>query len=147
MKRAFFTILITLCCWHDAAAQKGTAHPGFYPMGYHGDTWTGEVTAVDASRREVTLTYRKGEKAETFVFTVPDGHVGWMKDELGERALAIFPKGKKDKDKEPPAELNFEEWVGHRLTVYYVRKEKKVDDKKVKFYEAIRIKPLADKKK
>ena len=55
-----------------AMAQRGTAEAGYYPLGYSGATWTGEVTAFDNQLRTLTLTYSKGNKTQTFVASIPD---------------------------------------------------------------------------
>jgi DNA-binding beta-propeller fold protein YncE len=134
-----------------AVAQKGTAGSGFYPMGYVGDTWTGEVTATDEDKRELTLTYKKGDKTQTFVAFIPNTGVGWMTDEEGDRVIAIYPQDEdKDKKKDSnqtgkkpipePAHLNLQDLIGRRVTVYYISREKKVNEQKVKLNEVIRIK-------
>ena len=48
-------------------AQHGTASAGYFPMGYAGDIWTGEVSAVSDANREIALVYNSGKKNETFV--------------------------------------------------------------------------------
>src|SRR2546421_4568821 len=70
--RIIFGFLILSSLNGVALAQKGTAPPGFYPSGFNGDTWSGEVTAVDETKREMTLTHGKDEKAKTFLAYVPD---------------------------------------------------------------------------
>jgi hypothetical protein len=44
-------------------AQHGTAQNGYFPMGYAGDTWTGEVSAVNDASREITLVLQQWEKS------------------------------------------------------------------------------------
>ena len=134
---------ILLFCSSAGAAQKGTAESGFYPFGYNGDTWTGVVTAANDDKREITLTYTKGDKTQTFVAVVPDGYVGWMKDESGDRVITVWPKGKNDKPpKVEPLHLNLADLTDRRLMVYYMAQESKVGDQKVKINQVIRIKIL-----
>jgi hypothetical protein len=146
-------LLCLLCGWlfilTTVAGQKGTAGPGFYPQGYNGDTWTGEVTAADESKREITLTYTKGNKTEDFVAFVPDGSVGWMKDEQGDRVIAVWKLNQKNSNNNQnngaqpqPAHLNLPDLLGKRIVVYYIHHEKKVNDQKVVQNEVIRIKLL-----
>jgi len=56
MKRVLLSMvfLATLCTRVDG--QHGTAPPGYYPMGYSGDTWAGEVVSTDEATLEITLT-------------------------------------------------------------------------------------------
>ena len=148
----FRVTLISLFLAAVAVAQKGTAGSGFYPMGYVGDTWTGEVTATDEDKREITLMFKKGDKTETFVAFVPNTGVGWMTDEQGDRVIAIYPEDKKNKEKDnksdnksskpEPAHLNLADLMGRRITVYYMHREKKVNEQKTSYNEVIRIKPL-----
>lgn len=104
-------------------AQKGTAEPGYYPMGYAADTWTGEVTSVNEETREFTLTYKKGDKEQTFVGVLPTGYKVKMKDGSDH-------------------EIKLAELRGLRIKVYYMTKSKKVNDQKVKTNEVFKIKFL-----
>jgi len=56
-----------------AYAQHGTAPPGYYPLGYNGDTFTGTVVSTDPSADAVTLEYHKGEKSEKFTLIMEGG--------------------------------------------------------------------------
>ncbi|HXE89598.1 MAG TPA: hypothetical protein VNK82_01400 [Terriglobales bacterium] len=47
-------------------AQYGTAPSGYYPTSYGGSIFTGKVVSGDANQN-LTLTYTKGSKTETFV--------------------------------------------------------------------------------
>jgi hypothetical protein len=47
MKRFFVAFVCLIVCAGVSVAQKGKAEPDYYPLGYSGDTWTGEVTAFD----------------------------------------------------------------------------------------------------
>jgi hypothetical protein len=151
ISKCFWVLVVCLCFVLLTFAQKGTAQPGFYPLNYHGDTWTGEVTAADEDKRELTLTFKKGDKTQTFVAFVPNTGVGWMTDEEGDRVIAIYPQdddkdktedanqtGKKPKPE--PAHLNLQDLMGRKVTVFYISREKKVNEEKVKFNEVIRIK-------
>jgi DNA-binding beta-propeller fold protein YncE len=144
----FRLTLISLLLATAALAQKGSAGAGYYPLGYVGDTWTGEVTATDEDKREITLTFKKDDKTQTFVAFIPNTGVGWMTDEQGDRVIAIYPEDKKDSKSEnktpkpEPAHLNLADLMGRRITVYYMHREKKVNDQKVSYNEVIRIKPL-----
>jgi hypothetical protein len=145
-KRAFFFLTLTLACCAAAAAQKGTAEPDYYPLNYSGDTWTGEVTAVDNDKRELTLTYAKGKKPETFIAVIPDGGFGWGKDGGGDRVLMFFGENDKANAAAGMEKADLNEFMGRRIKVYYKRKDKKVGDEKVKLNEVFRIKVLKSEK-
>ena len=130
VRSVLLLILSVIFCCGVALAQKGTAEPGYYPVGYHGDTWTGEVTAIDESANQITLTYRKGDKTETFVGTFTEKFVM--------TGMANNPTGTNLKAKDIP--------LGTRLTIYYIKKSKKVDGEKVKINEIIGIKVLPKEK-
>jgi len=102
--------------------QHGTAPNGYYPMGYNGDTWTGEVTSVNEDSREITLFYTDGKKkTETFVATVQEGYKVKLKDgSLAELKVSMIPPGSK-------------------LRVYYMNKDRKVGGQKEKIHEIFRI--------
>ncbi len=146
IKRTTLILALAAACSLSAAAQRGTAESGYYISGYFGDTWTGEVTAVDNDRRELTLTYVSGKKTQTFVVTIPDGPFGWSKDSSGGRVLLFALPDKKAKAAQAGDERpDLKEFMGHRIKVYYVEKEKKDNDHKIKFNQAIQIKPLTTK--
>jgi len=50
---------------HYANAQKGTAPPGYYPIGYNGDIFSGELVPSDDANG-VKLVYKNGTKDESF---------------------------------------------------------------------------------
>ena len=107
-----------------AMAQHGEAGAGYFPPGYMGDTWTGEVTSTDDARREITLSYRKGQKTETFVGVLQDGYKVKMKDgSVRELKVSEIPPG-----------------TG--MTVYYMAAERKEAEKKIKYYKIIELKFL-----
>ena len=105
-------------------AQHGSAGNGYFPPGYSGDTWTGVITANNDATREVTLTYTKGDKTETFVGTLQDGMKVPLKDGTSHEVKAS----------------DFS--VGLRVTVYYMEKTKKVEGQKVKVNEIFRFQVL-----
>lgn len=79
------------------------------------------------TRREFTLTYRKGDKEQTFAVVLPKGYTVKMKDGSDHEVMM--------------AEL-----IGMRLKVYYMTKSKKVSDQKVKTNEVFKIKFLPPNK-
>jgi hypothetical protein len=102
-------------------AQHGTAPNGYYPMGYSGDTWTGEVTSTNDATREVALIYADKKKTETFVGVLQEGYKVKLKDgTLTELKVSTIP-------------------VGTRLRVYYMNKDRKVEGRKEKVHEILRI--------
>jgi hypothetical protein len=94
MKRLVVALICLTLCPGVFVAQKGKAEPGYYPMGYSGDTWTGEVTAFDDEQRTLTLTNGTGKNAETFVASIPDSPYEWTHDIRKNRVLD-FPFDKK----------------------------------------------------
>jgi hypothetical protein len=105
-------------------AQKGTAEPGYYPMTYSGDIWTGIVTSVNEDTREFTLTYKKKDKDETFVGFLP-------KDYRHKMADGNY------------REIKLSDLMGMQLRVYYMSKTKKLDNQKIKYNDVFQIKILA----
>ena len=96
MKRLFAALACVALCAGAALSQKGKAGADFYPLGYPGDVWMGEVTAFDNERRTLTLTHGSGKKAETFVAVIPDAPYEWVRDIHNARVLD-FPYDKKAK--------------------------------------------------
>ena len=80
MQRLLVALACLIFCAGVAVAQKGKADADYYPMGYSGDTWTGEVTAFDNEQRTLTLTFIKDKKELTFVAYVPDAPYEWGRD-------------------------------------------------------------------
>jgi len=70
-----------------------------------GDTWSGEVTSVNEDTREFTLTYKKGDKEQTFIGVLPKGYTVKMKD---------------GRD----YEVKMADLMGKRLKAYYMSKSK-----------------------
>ena len=129
MVRKFLLALATiLFCVGIAEAQKVPAESDYYPLNYAGDAWMGEVTEANDSTRELILTYRKGEKVQTFTGVLPSTYKIKMKDGA-ERSFPVT------------------DLIGQHIKVYYMTKEKKVDGRKVKFNEIIRIKFILPKDK
>jgi len=121
MKKLLLSLTVMLLCSVIIYAQKGTAEPDYYPMGYNGDTWTGEVTATDDSKREITLTYKKKYKEETFVGILEEGYKVKMKEgNMQELKVSEIPPGT-------------------RIKVYYMTKTKKDSSgAKIKFNQIIK---------
>lgn len=107
-----------------AVAQHGTAPDGFYPPGYFGDTWTGEVISADDNTREIILRYAKKDKTETFVATFPEGFTVTMRQN--------------PQYKLKPSDIP----LGTRVMVFYLPKTKKMNGTKVKFNEVFNIKTV-----
>jgi hypothetical protein len=110
-------------------AQKGIAPNGYYPAGYTGNTWTGVVSNVNEATGELTLTYTKGSKTETFV-GVP------------EKEYVVAPKD----GPERPLKLS-DIHVGRTLTVFYTVETNKVDGKKVTVNTVININSIPNNRK
>lgn len=113
--------LLTLCLLFvlavGARAQHGSAPNGYYPPGYSGDTWTGTVTATDDASREITLTYTRGDKTETFTGVLQPGFKAKRKDGS---TMEVKPSDFRN---------------GTRLMVFYTQKTRKDGDKKIKYNE------------
>jgi hypothetical protein len=125
MNKLLIAPILIVFCIANAYAQKGAAEPDYYPMGYNGDTRTGEVTATDDSKREITLSYKKRDKEETFVGVLEEGYAVKMKDgsmrELKGSAIS----------------------TGTRIKAYYITKTKKdASGAKTKFNQIIKIRFL-----
>ena len=121
MKRALLSMVFwaTLCA--PVFGQHGSAPPGYYPMGYAGDTWTGDVVSTDDVTREITLTYTAGKKSETFTGILKENYQVKMKDgSLKELKPSGIPKGA-------------------RITVFYQAKTRKVNGNKEKYYEIFEV--------
>lgn len=115
------TVCLLLMMMESLKAQHGTASNGYFPMGYAGDTWTGEVRALDEAKREITLIYKGKKGDETFVGVLQQGYQVKLKDgKSTELKLGMIP-------------------LGTRLTVYYMVKNRKVEGRKEKYYEIFRM--------
>jgi hypothetical protein len=122
MTKLALTLTFVFAAACAAAAQKGTAEPDYYPMGFNGDTWTGVVTEVSEDTREFTLTYKKGEKEQSFVGILAKPYIVKMKDG-------------RDHD------VKMEELKGLRIRAYYIAKSQKDGSgAKVKVNQVFKIK-------
>ncbi|HYL92393.1 MAG TPA: hypothetical protein VEW69_04480 [Alphaproteobacteria bacterium] len=109
-------------------AQHGEAPDGYYPRGYMGDTWTGQVSAVDPDKREITLTAATKKGPESFVAYLPEH-------------FSVQQGGKGH-------ELQMSEFaIGQSLRLFYIAKDIKVEGQKVKRNEIIKIESLAPTKR
>jgi hypothetical protein len=121
MKRVLLSMvfLATLCAGIDG--QHGSAPPGYYPVGYSGDIWTGEIVSTDDVTREITLTYTNGKKSETFTGILKENYQVKMRDgSMKELKPSGIPKGS-------------------RITIFYQAKTRKLNGNKEKYYEIFEI--------
>ena len=117
-----FVILVIAC--FAAFAQHGTAPSGYYPLGYSGDTWTGEVVSTDAATREITISYMQKSKLETFTGVLMDNYQFKAKDgSLKELKPSDIPKGA-------------------RVTLFCRARTKRVGGQKVKYFEIFKLEPV-----
>ena len=122
MNKLIFIVVLTLFSTGISVAQHGTAEPDYYPPGFNGDTWTGEVTAASEDTREFTLTYTKGNDTQTFVGILPQGYTVKMKDGRN-------------------YEIKMAELMGMRIKAYYITKKKKdANGVKTETHEVFKIK-------
>jgi len=122
MKKFVLGVVVMLLCTGISVAQHGTAEPDYYPSGFNGDTWSGEVTAVSEDTREFTLTYTKGNNTQTFVGVLPQGYTVKMKDGSNH-------------------EVKMAELMGMRIKAYYItRKKKDANGVKTETHEVFKIK-------
>jgi hypothetical protein len=122
MKKFVLALAMIFLCTGISVAQHGTAEPDYYPSGFNGDTWTGEVTAVTEDTREFTLTYTKDTHTQTFVGILPRGYMVKMKD---------------GRD----YEIKMTELMGMRLKTYYITRNKKdANGVKTETHEVFKIK-------
>ena len=156
-----------------AFAQKGAAESDYYPMGYSGDIWTGEVVAFDNEQRTLTLTHGSGKNAQTFVASIPDAPYQWRRDGSNSRvidfpydkgiavqrykyvgpgsAASILPEGAPAEVRvpNPPASdviTDFAQFKGRKIVVYYTPRELEVNAQKVKYNDVWRIRVIPVKK-
>jgi hypothetical protein len=104
-----------------AVSQHGAAPNDYYPVGYSGDTWSGEVTTTNDETREITLTFTKGSKIETFTGVLQEGYKAKLKDGTAHDLK--------------PSEIP----KGTHLKVFYMPRTKKDGDKKIKYYEIFKL--------
>jgi hypothetical protein len=82
MKTAALGAIIFLSITATVSAQHGTAPNGYYPANFFGDTWTGKLTAVNDSSRELTLSYtdEKHTKTQALTGVLEDGYLTETRD-------------------------------------------------------------------
>jgi hypothetical protein len=102
-------------------AQHGQAEPGYYPKAYVGDTWQGNVSAVDDQAKTITLTYTKGSKTQTFMIRLAPG-------------LAVSYSDGTSKELKP-SDIP----IGAMAYAYYTIYSEKIDGKKADVHEAFML--------
>jgi len=121
VNRILLTAIFLMTSCPFVFAQHGSAPDGYYPRGYSGDTWTGEVVSTDDTTREITLTYTNKNKSETFTGILIENYQVKTKDgSMKELKPSGIPKGA-------------------HITVFYQAKTKKAGGNKVKYYEIFQI--------
>jgi len=121
MKRVLLAMVFLASLRTAAFGQHGSAPPGYYPMGYAGDTWTGEVVSTDDVTREITLRCTNEKKSETFIGILKENYQVKIKDgSMKELKASGIPKGA-------------------RITVFYQAKTRKVNGVKEKYYEIFQV--------
>jgi hypothetical protein len=128
MKHLHFLPLALFVFASAAFGQHGTAENGYYPPGYQGDTWTGVVVSASEQTGEITLSYTKDGKSQTFVGVPEAGYL------VHEHAGATRPL----KISDIP--------VGKIIKVWYIEETKKVGGSKVKVNTIILIDAIANAK-
>ena len=118
--RLFLILLLAVA--GSANAQHGSAGNGYFPPGYAGDTWTGNVTATDDATRTITLTYSSKNKTETFT--------GTLKDTCCKVKMANGTTQELKVSEISP---------GRRMMVYYIPTTAKVDSKKSTVNEIFKV--------
>lgn len=128
MRKLLFLLICLAGFAGSAAAQKGTAEGGYYPLDFAGETFTGVVTAINEDAREFTLTYKnkKGTKEESHTFV-------------------LTPKFTLKRNDGREFQVEVADLKGLHLTVYFINKTKKENGVKVKYKEAFKIKQVVDK--
>jgi len=102
-KFRFFVLLATLLLPGSLIAQHGTADNGYYPIVYQGDTWTGIVSSLDPTTKEISLLYTHKQKTVIFSGVLAKGY-------------RLQSKGNKDTQQIVASGIA----VGARLRVYYI---------------------------
>lgn len=123
------SLLIALFAFASSAfAQHGTADNGYYPPAYAGDTWTGVVVSANEQNREITLSYTKNGKSQTFIGVPEDGYL------VHERNGPTRPLKMSDVP------------IGRTIKVWYMSETKKVDGHQVKVNTIFLIDAIANAK-
>jgi len=128
MKNSHFLLTALFVFASTASAQHATAPNGYYPPGYNGDTWTGQVMSVNEKTHEITLSYTKNGKSETLVGVPEDDYL------VHEHNGPTRPLKMSDIP------------VGRTIKVWYVPETKKVDSRRVKVNTIFLIDALANAK-
>jgi hypothetical protein len=128
MKHLHFLPLALFVFASSAFGQHGTAENGYYPSAYQGDTWTGVVVAANELTGEITLSYTKGGKSQTFVGFPEAGYL------VHEHNGATRPLKMSDIP------------VGKIIKVWYIEETKKVGGSKVKVSTIFLIDAVANAK-
>ncbi|HEV2315020.1 MAG TPA: hypothetical protein VGR94_06925 [Candidatus Acidoferrales bacterium] len=124
--RVLVTLLLGIA--GSAFAQHGTAGNGYYPPGYTGNTWTGQVVSANEQTREITLSYTnpKNGKSQTFIGIPADGYL------VHEHEGATRPLRMSDIH------------VGSTIKVWYLTSTGKVDGKNEKVNVIFQISTAAN---
>ena len=128
MKHLHFLPLALVVFASAAFGQHGTAENGYYPSEYQGDTWTGVVVSASEQTGEITLSYTKGGKSQTFVGVPEAGYL------VHEHSGATRPLKMSDIP------------VGKIIKVCYMEETKKVGGSKVKANTIFLIDSVANAK-
>ena len=102
-----------------AFAQYGTAPTNYYPVDYSGTLFTGVVTGATAN--QITLTFSKGSKTETFTGLFETG--------------CSVPTKQKDGPLMWPGDIP----TGTKMTAFYNARTRKINGNKVKEYIVIAV--------
>ena len=128
MKHLHFLLLALFLFSIAAFAQHGTAENGYYPPAFQGDTWTGIVVSASEQTGEITLSFTKGGKSQTFVGIPESGYL------VHEHAGGTRPLKMSDIP------------VGKVIKVWYIEETKKVGGSKVKVNTIFLIDAVANAK-
>jgi hypothetical protein len=102
-KFQLFVLFTALLLPASLMAQHGTADNGYYPMAYQGDTWTGIVSSLDPTTKEVVLVYTHKEKTAVFEGVLAKNY-------------QVHTNGSKEKQQVLATGIS----VGAHLRVYYI---------------------------
>jgi hypothetical protein len=102
-------------------AQHGKASTANFPMGYSGDTWTGQLRSVDDATNKITLVYKGPRSTESFIGILPRGH----EVQLPDGTAAEFK----------PSMIK----VGARMRVYYILKYQTVRGARQRINEILKF--------
>jgi hypothetical protein len=128
MKYLHFLPLTLFVFASAASGQHGTAENGYYPSAYQGETWTGVVVSANEQTNEITLSYTKGGKSQTFVGVPESDYL------VHEHGGATRPLKMSDVP------------VGKIIKVWYIAETEKVGGAKVKVNTIFLIDAIANAK-